>query len=71
MEAKHWEHLPHEADIAVQGLGASKEQAFEQAALAPTAVIADTRELMPGASVEITCETPSGSSRGSPALTSP
>ena len=37
----HWEHFPHEADMGVRGHGASREQAFEQAALALTAVIAD------------------------------
>jgi SHS2 domain-containing protein len=37
----HWEHFPHEADIGVRGFGASKAQAFEQAALAMTAVMTD------------------------------
>lgn len=36
---KHWEHFPHDADIGVRGVGTSKEEAFEQAALALTAVI--------------------------------
>ena len=38
---KHWEHFEHGADIGVRGVGASKAEAFEQAALALTAVITD------------------------------
>lgn len=37
----HWEHFSHQADIGVRGVGRSQEQAFEQAALALTAVITD------------------------------
>jgi len=37
MVANHWEHFSHEADIGVRGVGALKERAFEQAALALTA----------------------------------
>lgn len=40
MEA-HWEHFPHEADMGVRGIGSTKAQAFEQAALALTHVIVD------------------------------
>src|SRR5512139_3851745 len=36
-----WEHFEHGADIGVRGFGASVAEAFEQAALALTAVIAD------------------------------
>lgn len=36
-----WEHFPHQADIGVRGMGATLAQAFEQAALALTAVIVD------------------------------
>ena len=35
----HWEHFKHGADIGVRGWGASKAEAFEQAALAMMAVI--------------------------------
>lgn len=35
-----WEHFSHQADIGLRGLGATPEQAFEQAAMAMTAVIA-------------------------------
>lgn len=36
-----WEHFEHEADIGVRGIGATIEQAFEQAALSMTAVVTD------------------------------
>ena len=36
-----WEHFPHDADIGVRGFGPTVVAAFEQAALALTAVITD------------------------------
>jgi len=54
----HWEHFPHEADMGVRGIGASREQAFEQAALALTAVIADLDKVAAHEPVEIQCEAP-------------
>ena len=36
-----WEHFGHDADIGVRGIGATRAEAFEQAALALTAVITD------------------------------
>jgi tRNA nucleotidyltransferase (CCA-adding enzyme) len=36
-----WEHFPHGADIGVRGIGATCEEAFEQAALALTAAVTD------------------------------
>ncbi|MBT9613287.1 MAG: archease, partial [Burkholderiales bacterium] len=35
----HWEHFTHGADIGVRGFGNTPSEAFEQAALAMTAVI--------------------------------
>jgi SHS2 domain-containing protein len=58
METNRWEHFPHQADIGVRGIGASKAEAFEQAALALTAVITDPQTLRPQEEVEITCEAP-------------
>jgi len=58
MPRRHWEHFPHEADIGIRGIGASKEEAFEQAALALTAVITDPRAVVPQDIVEMTCEAP-------------
>ncbi len=54
----HWEHFPHEADIGVRGLGATLEQAFEQAALALTAVIVDPATVKPEAAIRLSCEAP-------------
>ena len=34
-----WAHFPHDADVGVQGWGATVAEAFEQAAHALTAVI--------------------------------
>ncbi len=55
---KRWEHFPHDADIGVRGVGPSKKDAFEQAALALTAVITDPQALRPREPVEIACEAP-------------
>jgi len=41
MTGKRWEHFPHQADIGVRGVGPSLEDAFLQAAIALTAVIAN------------------------------
>lgn len=51
-----WEHFEHMADIGVRGLGATREQAFEQAALAMTAVITDPGGVAAREEVEIECE---------------
>ena len=53
-----WEHYEHGADIGVRGLGASKAEAFEQAALALTAVIADPFAVRPLERVALECEAP-------------
>ena len=53
-----WEHFPHGADIGVRGIGATRGQAFEQAALALTAVIADPARVAADTMVELRCEAP-------------
>lgn len=58
MLAGHWEHFPHEADMGVRGIGASLEQAFEQAALALTAVVADPVAVIPETMIQLACEAP-------------
>jgi tRNA nucleotidyltransferase (CCA-adding enzyme) len=58
MIEKRWEHFPHEADIGVRGIGASLAEAFEQAALALTAVITDPASVRPDEVVELSCEAP-------------
>jgi tRNA nucleotidyltransferase (CCA-adding enzyme) len=42
-----WEHFSHQADMGIRGRGASKEEAFEQAAMALTAVITDLEKVEP------------------------
>ncbi len=53
-----WEHFPHEADIGVRGLGATLAEAFEQAALALTAVIADPAAVAQKEMIRLSCEAP-------------
>lgn len=53
-----WEHFSHGADIGVRGFGSSVEEAFEQAALALTAVVADVSTIGQGETVEVRCDAP-------------
>jgi SHS2 domain-containing protein len=53
-----WEHFSHGADIGVRGFGGSVGEAFEQAALALTAVVADVSTVAPNQTVEVRCEAP-------------
>lgn len=57
MQAR-WEHYEHEADIGVRGSGPSLAAAFEQAALALTAVIADPSTIGDDVEVRIECAAP-------------
>ena len=52
-----WEHFPHDADVGIRGWGMSAAEAFEQAALALTAVVTHAT-IGPRQSVDITCEAP-------------
>jgi protein archease len=54
----HWEHFPHAADIGVRGVGGTKAEAFEQAALAMVAVVTDLATVAPRNEVRIECEAP-------------
>ena len=51
-----WEHVPHGADIGVRGWGNDLAAAFEQAALATTAIVADPSLIRLDTSVDISCE---------------
>jgi len=53
-----WEHFSHDADIGVRGKGRSKSEAFEQAALALTAVVVDIQKVRPDKQVVVRCEAP-------------
>lgn len=55
---KRWEHFAHEADMGVRGFGQTKEEAFEQAALALTAVVTEPKTVLENEAVEINCEAP-------------
>jgi len=56
--AAHWQHFQHGADIGVRGIGDSPAAAFEQAALAMTAVIVEPDRIRDAEGVAITCEAP-------------
>jgi SHS2 domain-containing protein len=53
-----WSHFAHGADIGVRGRGASKEEAFEQTALALTGVLTDPATVEAREPVEIRCAAP-------------
>jgi protein archease len=58
MSTPRWEHFSHGADIGVRGFGGSVAEAFEQAALALTAVVADLPSVAPREEVEVRCDAP-------------
>lgn len=52
----HWEHFEHDADIGVRGIGDTLAQAFEQAALAMSAlIVTDLALIRPEQAIEIQC----------------
>ncbi len=53
-----WTHFHHEADIGVRGIGETRAAAFEQAALALTAVITDPATVACRDTITIECEAP-------------
>jgi SHS2 domain-containing protein len=53
-----WEHFSHGADVGIRGFGGSLEAAFEQAALALMAVVADVSTIAQVESVEVRCHAP-------------
>jgi tRNA nucleotidyltransferase (CCA-adding enzyme) len=53
-----WTHFHHDADIGVLGTGRSREAAFEEAAIALTAVITDPESVACAESVTVDCEAP-------------
>jgi len=53
-----WEHFTHGADIGVRGVAPSVGEAFEQAALAMTAVICELPLVVPREPVQVECEAP-------------
>jgi SHS2 domain-containing protein len=55
MDGAHWEHFEHGADIGVRGWARTKSAAFEQAALALTAVIVEPGAVAARDRVDIDC----------------
>lgn len=53
-----WSHFPHQADIGLCGFGPTLADAFEQTALAMTAVVAEPSAVRPETSVTIRCSAP-------------
>lgn len=53
-----WQHFAHGADIGVRGCADTPSAAFEQAALALTAVVTDPAQVRPVESVHIRCSCP-------------
>lgn len=51
----HWEHFEHLADMGIRGHGATPAEAFEQAALALTAVVTDPATVAPRTPVILDC----------------
>ena len=49
----HWEHFAHGADIGIRGFGMTMAQAFEQAAVALTAVLTDPSRVAARSEVKI------------------
>lgn len=56
MITPHWEHFEHQADMGVRGFGNTPAEAFEQAALAMSAIITDLSRINPRDEVTIICE---------------
>lgn len=54
----YWEHYDHDADMGIRGVGSSLSAAFEQAALALTAIVADPAEVQPETRIDLSCEAP-------------
>jgi SHS2 domain-containing protein len=51
----YWEHFDHEADIGVRGFGNTPAEAFEQAALAMTAVVCDPDTIIAEQTIDVVC----------------
>jgi SHS2 domain-containing protein len=56
--SSHWEHFEHGADIGIRGFAPTLEQAFEQTAVAMTAVITSPDQVSASKAVLIRCEAP-------------
>ena len=57
-DAARWEHFRHGSDIGIRGIGATKAQAFEQAALALIAAITTPEAVQAKIEIAIHCDAP-------------
>lgn len=55
---RHAEHFAHAADIGIRGVGPTREAAFEEAAVALTAIVTDVARVAAAEAVEIECDAP-------------
>ena len=53
-----WEHFHHEADIGIRGIGDTLREAYEQAALALTAIVAEPDCVRPVQTIAVSCVAP-------------
>ena len=53
-----WEHFSHKADIGVRGFGPDLERAFEQTALAMTAVVTAPENVRNDRKISLRCQAP-------------
>ena len=51
-----WEHFEHRADIGIRGFGKTQAEAFEQVAMAMTAIITDPASIEAHEEIGISCE---------------
>ncbi len=51
-----WEHFAHQADVGIRATAASLSSAFEDAAIALTAIVTDPKNVQPLECVKIECE---------------
>jgi tRNA nucleotidyltransferase (CCA-adding enzyme) len=56
--SSHWTHFQHGADVGVRGAGETLSRAFEQAALALTAVVAEPESVSATTAIAIECDAP-------------
>lgn len=55
MSTAFWEHFEHKADIGIRGFGNTLAEAFEQVAVAMTAVITDVSQVQATTAISISC----------------
>lgn len=58
MDAPHWEHIEHDADIGLRASAPTRESALEAMGEALTALVCDPKSVRSMATVEIRCDAP-------------